>query len=106
MRKLTFMLKIASFLVNQMCMSLLTNNFNVLKSCLCSLRHQSFTVFSAWFMLLLSQMWRSAVGHSVDMKVSEEGDDWETDPDFEVLPGFHLRMLVVVTADPFSPVSE
>lgn len=51
-------------------------------------------------------MWRSAVGHSVDMKVSEQGDDWETDPDFEVLPGFRLRMLVVVTADPFSPVSE
>lgn len=49
-------------------------------------------------------MWKSAVGHSVDMKVSTEGDDWETDPDFEVLPGFRLRMLVVVTADPFSPV--
>lgn len=29
MRKLTFMLKIASFLVNQMCMSLLTKNFNI-----------------------------------------------------------------------------
>lgn len=46
------------------------------------------------------------MGHSVDMKVSAEGDDWETDPDFEVLPGFHHRMPVVVTADPFSPVSE
>lgn len=41
------------------------------------------------------------MGHSVDMKVSEQGDDWETDPDFEVLPGFRLRMLVVVTADTF-----
>lgn len=29
------------------------------------------------------------MGHNVDMKVSEQGDDWETDPDFEVptLPG-------------------
>lgn len=24
------------------------------------------------------------MGHDVDVKVSEEGDDWETDPDFEV----------------------
>lgn len=24
------------------------------------------------------------MGHNVDVKVSEEGDDWETDPDFEV----------------------
>lgn len=24
------------------------------------------------------------MGHSVDVKVSEQGDDWETDPDFEV----------------------
>ncbi|XP_076014996.1 src substrate protein p85-like [Genypterus blacodes] len=28
-------------------------------------------------------MWKSAVGHNVSMKVSAEGDDWETDPDFE-----------------------
>lgn len=31
------------------------------------------------------QMWKSAVGHNVSVKVSAEGDDWETDPDFEVL---------------------
>lgn len=30
-------------------------------------------------------MWKSAVGHDVSMKVAAEGDDWETDPDFEVL---------------------
>lgn len=24
------------------------------------------------------------MGHDVDVKVSGEGDDWETDPDFEV----------------------
>lgn len=24
------------------------------------------------------------MGHNVDVKASEEGDDWETDPDFEV----------------------
>lgn len=65
-----------------------------------------YSVFCLAHAVLLSQMWRSAVGHSVDMKVSAEGDDWETDPDFEVLPGFCLRMLVAVTADPFSPVSE
>ncbi|RVE56613.1 hypothetical protein OJAV_G00223220 [Oryzias javanicus] len=28
-------------------------------------------------------MWKSAVGHNVNMKVAAEGDDWETDPDFE-----------------------
>ncbi|XP_077449609.1 src substrate protein p85-like isoform X2 [Stigmatopora argus] len=28
-------------------------------------------------------MWKSAVGHNVSVKVSAEGDDWETDPDFE-----------------------
>lgn len=31
------------------------------------------------------QMWKSVVGHNVSMKVAGEGDDWETDPDFEVL---------------------
>uniref|UniRef100_W5NEH7 Hematopoietic lineage cell-specific protein n=1 Tax=Lepisosteus oculatus TaxID=7918 RepID=W5NEH7_LEPOC len=28
-------------------------------------------------------MWKSVVGHNVQVKVSAEGDDWETDPDFE-----------------------
>uniref|UniRef100_A0A3Q3FDL4 Hematopoietic cell-specific Lyn substrate 1 n=1 Tax=Labrus bergylta TaxID=56723 RepID=A0A3Q3FDL4_9LABR len=28
-------------------------------------------------------MWKSVVGHDVSMKVAAEGDDWETDPDFE-----------------------
>ncbi|XP_042566055.1 src substrate protein p85-like isoform X2 [Clupea harengus] len=28
-------------------------------------------------------MWKSAVGHNVAMKVESEGDDWETDADFE-----------------------
>uniref|UniRef100_A0A6Q2ZM21 SH3 domain-containing protein n=1 Tax=Esox lucius TaxID=8010 RepID=A0A6Q2ZM21_ESOLU len=28
-------------------------------------------------------MWKSAVGHNVSVKVASEGDDWETDPDFE-----------------------
>ncbi|XP_023681732.1 src substrate protein p85-like [Paramormyrops kingsleyae] len=28
-------------------------------------------------------MWKSVVGHGVDMKVTTEGDDWETDPNFE-----------------------
>lgn len=30
-------------------------------------------------------MWKSVVGHNVNVKVAGEGDDWETDPDFEVL---------------------
>lgn len=34
--------------------------------------------------LLPPQMWKSVVGHNVSMKVAAEGDDWETDPDFEV----------------------
>lgn len=29
-------------------------------------------------------MWKSVVGHNVNVKVASEGDDWETDPDFEV----------------------
>ncbi|KAJ8007098.1 hypothetical protein DPEC_G00114040 [Dallia pectoralis] len=29
------------------------------------------------------KMWKSAVGHDVSVKVASEGDDWETDPDFE-----------------------
>uniref|UniRef100_A0A672ZI47 Src substrate cortactin-like n=1 Tax=Sphaeramia orbicularis TaxID=375764 RepID=A0A672ZI47_9TELE len=28
-------------------------------------------------------MWKSVVGHNVSMKVASDGDDWETDPDFE-----------------------
>ncbi|XP_028256467.1 src substrate protein p85-like isoform X1 [Parambassis ranga] len=28
-------------------------------------------------------MWKSVVGHNVSVKVAAEGDDWETDPDFE-----------------------
>ncbi|GAA6068659.1 src substrate protein p85-like isoform X1 [Tachysurus ichikawai] len=28
-------------------------------------------------------MWKSVVGHNVNVKVVSEGDDWETDPDFE-----------------------
>ncbi|XP_067110384.1 src substrate protein p85-like [Osmerus mordax] len=28
-------------------------------------------------------MWKSVVGHNVNVKVASEGDDWETDPDFE-----------------------
>ncbi|XP_018602595.1 src substrate protein p85-like [Scleropages formosus] len=28
-------------------------------------------------------MWKSVVGHNVTVKVASEGDDWETDPDFE-----------------------
>lgn len=31
------------------------------------------------------QMWKSAVGHNVSVKVAAESDDWETDPDFEVM---------------------
>lgn len=36
-------------------------------------------------MFYFSQMWKSVVGHNVSAKVAAEGDDWETDPDFEVL---------------------
>ncbi len=33
---------------------------------------------------LFLQMWKSVVGHDVNVKVESEGDDWETDPNFEV----------------------
>lgn len=31
------------------------------------------------------KMWKAAAGQSVNVSVDEGGDDWETDPDFEVL---------------------
>lgn len=42
------------------------------------------------------------MGHNVEVKVSKEGDDWETDPDFEVpyflvspgAPGGHADLLL------------
>lgn len=43
------------------------------------------TVFTVAHSVLPPQMWKSVVGHNVNMKVASEGDDWETDPDFEVL---------------------
>lgn len=30
------------------------------------------------------QMWKAAAGQSVSVAVDDGGDDWETDPDFEV----------------------
>ncbi|KPP64335.1 hematopoietic cell-specific Lyn substrate 1-like [Scleropages formosus] len=35
-------------------------------------------------MRIRHKMWKSVVGHNVTVKVASEGDDWETDPDFEV----------------------
>ncbi len=29
-------------------------------------------------------MWKAAAGQSVSVSVDDGGDDWETDPDFEV----------------------
>jgi len=29
-------------------------------------------------------MWRAAAGNTVNVAVSDEDDDWETDPDFQV----------------------
>lgn len=29
-------------------------------------------------------MWKAAAGQSVNVSVDDGGDDWETDPDFEV----------------------
>lgn len=44
------------------------------------------------------------VGHNVNVKVASEGDDWETDPDFEVhssfmsfYPGNHLIFNISTT---------
>lgn len=42
-------------------------------------------LYSEAHSVLLPQMWKSVVGHNVSMKVAAEGDDWETDPDFEVV---------------------
>lgn len=30
------------------------------------------------------KMWKAAAGQSINVAVNDEGDDWETDPDFEV----------------------
>lgn len=35
-------------------------------------------------------MWKAAAGQSFKVDADEGGDDWETDPDFEVLP--HLLL--------------
>lgn len=67
--------------------------------------NESFILFSVWFISVLRpQMWKSAVGHNVNMKVAAEGDDWETDPDFEVLYtswrlAYHLYALVQPLSD-------
>lgn len=47
-------------------------------------------------------MWKSAVGHNVSMKVAAEGDDWETDPDFEVVctPSGVLLGIVLASMQP------
>lgn len=50
-----------------------------------TLSQQPSTVLFAPRGALHPQMWKSVVGHDVSMKVAAEGDDWETDPDFEVL---------------------
>lgn len=43
-------------------------------------------------------MWKSAVGHNVSMKVAAEGDDWETDPDFEVVHTSSVTLPGIVLA--------
>lgn len=56
-----------------------------MSSCRHIRRQQVYPVFCAAHGASFPQMWKSAVGHNVSMKVAAEGDDWETDPDFEVL---------------------
>lgn len=36
-------------------------------------------------------MWKAAAGQSVTVAVDNDGDDWETDPDFEVTPHHFLH---------------
>jgi len=36
-------------------------------------------------------MWKAAAGQSVSVSVDDGGDDWETDPDFEVTDTKHLQ---------------
>ncbi len=37
----------------------------------------------------VGQMWKAAAGQSVSVSVDDGGDDWETDPDFEVTNTVH-----------------
>ncbi len=47
--------------------------------------HNAFsTLYSLYITWDILQMWKSVVGHDVNVKVQSEGDDWETDPNFEV----------------------
>ncbi|KTF75829.1 hypothetical protein cypCar_00038667 [Cyprinus carpio] len=44
---------------------------------------RKYNMSHAIFARLFLQMWKSVVGHDVNVKVESEGDDWETDPNFE-----------------------
>ncbi|CAB1346017.1 unnamed protein product [Coregonus sp. 'balchen'] len=46
------------------------------------------TVHVLLLLCLGGYMWKSVVGHNVSIKVAAEGDDWETDPDFEASYGY------------------
>ena len=52
-------------------------------------------IVSVCALVYFQQMWKSAVGHDVSMKVAAEPDDWETDPDFEVI-FLHIQFLGVM----------
>lgn len=41
------------------------------------------------------KMWKAAAGQSVSVEVNEGGDDWETDPDFEVPSSLILSYVYV-----------
>ncbi len=41
--------------------------------------------FSCFSVCVALKMWKAAAGQSVSVTVNDGGDDWETDPDFEVL---------------------
>lgn len=37
-------------------------------------------------------MWKAAAGQSVKVALDDDVDDWETDPDFEVIPPLSLHL--------------
>lgn len=47
--------------------------------------------FVEYKVFLCCQMWKAAAGQSVSVSVDDGGDDWETDPDFEVTDTKHLQ---------------
>lgn len=74
--KWSLMLKLSGFILRLLCV---TSIIKYVLSCLSD--------------CVIVDMWKAAAGQSVSLAVNDEVDDWETDPDFEVLVDSHSSSL-------------